>query len=223
MTYAEKKKKKRLGKRFILLGFAMLGFAFYVDFQVRPLIERVSEFQSRTAAVRIINDVVLQELNSDAYNYENIVNLAFDEGGELWSITSDMNTINRLKSRSALLINEAVGDFEKMNIGISLGTISGVGFLYGRGPVLPVRVLPKSYANTTLISEFTSAGINQTLHRIIMEVEVEIAVIIPGFNQTMTVKTNYIVAETVIVGEVPNMYVQVSGTGELFNRLEAIA
>ncbi|MCL2698417.1 MAG: sporulation protein YunB [Oscillospiraceae bacterium] len=223
MTNAEKKKKKRLGRRFVIIGLVMLGLAFYVDLQVRPLIERVAEFQSRTAAVRIINDVVLQELSSNAYNYDNIVNLSFDEGGELWSITSDMNTINRLKSRSALLINEAVGGLEKMNIGISLGTISGVGFLYGRGPVLPVRVLPKSYANTTLISEFTSAGINQTLHRIIMEVEVEVAIIIPGFNQTMTVQTNYIVAETVIVGEVPNMYVQVSGTGELFNRLEAIA
>jgi sporulation protein YunB len=224
MTHAERRKRKRLGKRLIIVGLALLAFAFYVDFQVRPLIERVSEFQSRTAAVRIINDVVLQELGSNAYNYENIVNLSFDENGELWSITSDMNTINRLKSRSALLINEAVGSLEKMNIGISLGTISGVGFLYGRGPVLPVRVLPKGYANAVLISEFTSAGINQTLHRMIMEVEVDITVIIPGFNQTMTVKTNYIVAETVIVGEVPNMYVQVSGTGELFNRaVEVIA
>jgi sporulation protein YunB len=224
MTYAEKRKRKRLGKRLIIAGLALLAFAFYVDFQVRPLIERVSEFQSKTAAVRIINDVVLTELNSPAYSYDSIVNLAFDERGELWSITSDMNTINRLKSRSALLINEAVGGLEKMSIGISIGTISGVGFLYGRGPVLPVRVLPKGYANTELISEFTSAGINQTLHRIIMEVEVDITVIIPGFNRTMTVKTNYIVAETIIVGEVPNMYVQVSGTGELFNRsVEVIA
>ncbi|MCL2637263.1 MAG: sporulation protein YunB [Oscillospiraceae bacterium] len=223
MTNAESRKKKRLGWRLIVVGLAMLAFAFYVDFQVRPLIERVAEFQSRTSAVRIINDAVLSELDNPVYNYENIVNLAFDENGELWSITSDMNTINRLKSRSALLINEAVGGLEKMDIGISIGTISGVGFLYGRGPILPVRVLPKGYANTVLISEFTSAGINQTLHRIIMEVEVEIAVIIPGLNHTMTVKTNYIVAETVIVGEVPNMYVQVSGAGELFSKLEAIA
>ena len=223
MTHAEKLKKKRLGKRLVIAGLALLAFAFYVDFQVRPLIERVSEFQSRTAAVRIINDVVLTELNSDIYNYDNIINLSFDESGEIRSITSDMNTINRLKSRSALLINDAVAALPKLDIGISMGTISGVGFLYGRGPILPVRVLPRSVANTALISEFSSAGINQTLHRIIMEVEVEIAVIIPGFTQTMTVKTNYIVAETVIIGEVPNMYVQVSGTGELFNRLEAIA
>jgi sporulation protein YunB len=223
VTSAEKKKKKRLGKRFIIIGLIVLVFAFYVDLQVRPLIERVGEFQSRTAAVRIINDVILTELSSEAYNYENIVNLAYDEGGELRSITSDMNTINRLKSRSALLINDAVGGLEKMNIGISLGTVSGVGMFYGRGPIIPVRVLPKGYANTILISEFTSAGINQTLHRIIMEVEVEIAIIIPGNNMTYTVRTNYIVAETIIIGEVPNMYVAVSGTGELFNRLEAIA
>jgi len=223
MTHAEKRKKQRLGKWFLIAGLVLLLFAFYVDFQVRPLIERIAEFQCRTAAVRIINDAVLSELNSAAYSYENIINLSFDESGEIKSITSDMNTINRLKSRSALLINEAVGDLEKMNIGVSMGTVSGVGVLYGRGPVIPVRVLPKGYANTALISEFTSAGINQTLHRIIMEVEVDVTAIIPGFNKTMTVTTNYIVAETVIVGEVPHMYMQINSSDLLNKAGELIA
>ncbi|MDR2532418.1 MAG: sporulation protein YunB [Oscillospiraceae bacterium] len=225
MTNAEKTKKKRLGRRFIITGLLLLAFAFYVDFQVRPLIERVAEFQCRNAAVRLINDAVLAELNSEIYNYDSIINLAFDLNGEVKSITSNMNTINRLKSRSALLINDAVDGLPKMDIGISLGTVSGVGVLYGRGPVIPVRVLPKGYANAVLISEFTSAGINQTLHRIIMEVEVEITAVIPGFSRSMMVRTNYIVAETVIVGEVPNMYMQViSGDGQLFSRIgEAIA
>jgi sporulation protein YunB len=218
VTNAEKRKRKRLGRRFIIVGLLLLAFAFYVDFQVRPLIERVTEYQCRTVAVRIINDAVLSELNSEIYNYSSIINLAFDESGGLKSITSDMNAVNRLKSRSTLIINDAVGALEKMNIGISLGTVSGVGVLYGRGPVIPVRVLPKGYANTVLVSEFSSAGINQTLHRIILEVEADITAIIPGFSQTMTVRTNYIVAETVIVGEVPHMYMQMS-SGDLFNRV----
>jgi sporulation protein YunB len=220
VTNAERRKRKRLGKRLIVCGVLVFAFAFYIDMQVRPLFERISEYQSRVAAVRIINDVILTELNSDAYNYDNIINVGFDENGEIKSITSDMQTINRLKSRSTLLINEAVGALEKMDIGISLGTASGVAFLYGRGPIVPVRVMPKGAANAELVSDFSSAGINQTLHRIIMEVEVDITAIIPGFSKTMTVKTNYIVAETVIVGDIPHMYMQViSGDGQLFNRI----
>ena len=220
MTNAEKRQRKRIGKRLVLCGIVVLVFAFYFDMRVRPLIERISEYQSRVATVRIINDAVLAELNSEVYNYENLINVGFDSNGEIKSITGDMLTINRLKSRSALLINDAVGGLEKMNIGISLGTASGVTFLYGRGPSFPVRVLPKGYANTQLISDFSSAGINQTLHRIIMEVEVALTAILPGYNKTMTVKTSFLVAETVIVGEVPHMYMQViSGDGQLFNRI----
>ncbi|MCL2019724.1 MAG: sporulation protein YunB [Oscillospiraceae bacterium] len=225
MTSTESGKKKRLGKRLIVSGLLLLAVAFYVDFRVRPLIERVGEYQCRVVAVRAINDAVLRELGNEVYNYESIVALSFDSNGEVKSITSDMNTINRLKSRSAFIINDAVSMLDTMEMGISLGTVTGVGVLYGRGPVIPVRVIPKGYANSVLISEFVSAGINQTLHRIIMEVEVDITAIIPGFNKTMTIKSDYIVAETVIVGEVPHMYMQViSGDGQIFNRIsEAIA
>ena len=224
MTNTESRAKRRLGKGFIISGLLILAFAFYVDLQVRPLIERVGEYQCRVAAVRIINDAVYRELTNDLYDYENIVRLTYDSDGEVKSVTSDMQTINRLKSRSTLLINDAVATLEKMDIGISLGTASGISYFYGRGPTIPVRVLPKGAPNAVLISEFTPAGINQTLHRIILEVEVEITAIIPGFNKSLDIKTNFIVAETIIVGKVPNMYAEIgTASGELFSRGEVMA
>jgi sporulation protein YunB len=223
MTNAEKKKRKRLGRRLVAFGLAVLAFAFYFDIRVRPLIERISEYQSRVATVRIINDTILNELGSGNYNYDSLITIGYDTNGEIKSIESDMNTINRLKSRSALLINEAVGTLEKMNIGVSLGTASGVAFLYGRGPILPVRVLPKGYANSVLISDFSSAGINQTRHRIIMEIEVNLTAILPGYSKDLNVMTSFLVAETIIVGDIPHMYMQViSNDGQLFNRISEI-
>ena len=216
MTNAGKKSKKKLGKALILLGLALFGLGLYTDYRVRPLIERTGEYQIQVAAVRVINDAILTELCSNVYNYEGIVNVSYNENGDVKSITSDINTINRLKSRSGLVINEAVGKLGEKSIGIPFGTVSGVGMLYGRGPAIPVRVMPRGFANTVLISEFTSAGINQTLHRIIMQVEVELTAIIPGYNKNMTVGSNFIVAETVIVGEVPHAYTRIiTGDGDL--------
>ena len=216
MTNAEKKSKRKLGRVLILIGLVLFGFGFYTDYRVRPLIERTSEYQIKVAAIRIINDAVLTELGSEAYNYESIISVSYNADGGVKSITSDINTINRLKSRSGLVINEAVGELREKSIGIPFGTVSGIGMLYGRGPAIPVRVMPRGFANAVLISEFTSAGINQTLHRIIMEVEADLTAIIPGYNKNMTVKSNYIVAETIIVGEVPHAYTRIiTGDGDL--------
>ena len=216
MLNTEKKSKKKLGRVLILLGLALFGLGLYTDYRVRPLIERTGEYQIRVAAVRIINDAVLSELDNAAYNYESIISLSYNADGEVKSITSNINTVNRLKSRAGLVINEAVGELGSKDISIPFGTVSGIGVLYGRGPAIPVRVMPRGYANAVLISEFTSAGINQTLHRIIMEVEADLTAIIPGYNKTMTVKSNFLVAETVIVGEVPHAYTRIiTGDGDL--------
>lgn len=213
MMNADKKRKKLLGRRFIISGIILLVFAFYIDTRVRPLIERAGEYQIRVAAVRIINDAILSELNNDAYDYEKIIGVNYDSSGGIKSITSDMNTINRLKSRSTLLINESVAELSEKRIGVSLGTVSGVGVFYGRGPVIPVRVLPKGVVNAVLVSDFSPAGINQTRHRIIMEVEAELTVLIPGYDKPLTVTTDYLVAETIIVGEIPRVYMNMGEAG----------
>ncbi|MCL2108160.1 MAG: sporulation protein YunB [Oscillospiraceae bacterium] len=215
-TKTEKNAKIRFGKALVLIGLLLFALGLYAELRVRPLIERTGEYQIQVAAVRAINDSVLTELLSPDYDYSALINLSFNSDGEVKSITSDTNTINRLKARSGLVVNEAVGGLPDKDIGIPFGTVSGVALLYGRGPIIPVKIMPRGFANTVLISEFTSAGINQTLHRIIMEIEVDLAVIIPGYNKTMTVTTNYIVAETVIVGEVPHAYTRIiTGDGDL--------
>lgn len=217
MINAEKRKNRKFGRILVTAGIFVLVFAFYTDMRVRPLIETITEYQCRVAAVRIINEAVFAELNSVHYDYNNLINVSYGAGGEIKSITGDMQTINRLKSRSTLLINEAVAGLDSQNINISLGTASGFSFMYGKGPTVPVRILPKGYANAVLISDFSSAGINQTLHKIIMEVEVDITAVIPGFNKNMTVKTDFIVAQTVIVGKVPLVNMQISGNGDLIH------
>jgi sporulation protein YunB len=201
--------------RLIAAGAALILLLILVDMRVRPIIRAAGEFHCRVTAARVVAGAVTDELEN--HTYGELMHLSRDDDGNIISIESDMVRINRLKARVTQLINEDLAAIEQTDLPLPLGTISGVNMLYGRGPAVPVRLTPRGSANIT-------AGINQTLHRIIMEVEVEIAAIIPGFNQTFLVTTNYIVAETVIVGEVPNMYAQITTAGgELFNRLEIAA
>ena len=220
MTKTERNTKKRAGKGFIIAGIILFALGFYVDLRIRPLIEKTGEYQCRVMATRIINDVVYGELNSDVYDYENIARLSYGLDGEVKSVTCDAQVINRLKSRSLMLINQEVESLDTGEIGIPLGTASGISLLFGKGPVIPVKLTPKGYTNAVLISEFTSAGINQTLHRIIMEIEIDLTAVIPGYNKTITIKTDYIVAQTIIVGIVPGAYTQIiSDNGDLINKI----
>jgi sporulation protein YunB len=120
-----------------------------------------------------------------------------------------MRLINQLKSRAALVINEEIKQIEHHDLNISFGTALGIHMFYGRGPSIPIKLMPKGYADTQILSSFTSAGINQTLHRIILTVATDISAIIPGYTSSVTVQTTFMVAETVIVGNVPEAFTNV--------------
>ena len=138
-----------------------------------------------------------------------MVKLSYDESGSINSIESNMLKINRLKARVTQLINEEITAIEANDLRIPLGTVSGVNLLYGRGPSIPVKLSPKGYAAVNLTSRFSSAGINQTLHQITLTVSADISAIIPGYTTSVNVTTEFVVAQTVIVGHVPESYTHI--------------
>ena len=83
--------------------------------------------------------------------------------------------------------------------------------LYGRGSKLTFKIEPVGYVDTRLVSKFSSAGVNQTLHQIVLEVEGNVSAVIPGFNTSIKVKPTYIIAETIIVGNIPESYTYITG------------
>lgn len=206
---ASSRTRRGVGKALIFLGLLIVVTAFLVDMRVRPVIQAVSSYQSKIVATRVLNEAVNEELLAGGYVYSDLVRLTTDKSGEVRAIESDMATINRLKTGATDRVNAALGALEMTDIPIALGTLSGMQMLYGRGPLVHVRVSPKGYIGAQLLSEFTEAGINQTLHRIILEMTVNVAAIIPGYTTSVEVTTNYTVAETVIVGVVPDGYTYV--------------
>lgn len=203
------KRKHRIGVKLLAIGLILIGIILLVDSRVRPIIEQTAIYQSKILATRIINDAVYAQLEDDDFNYSGLVNLVYNNENEVASIESNMLNINKLKAKINNSVNDKLTDLENHNLSISLGTISGVTSFYNIGPLIPVKVQPEGYVETTLISSFQSAGINQTLHRILVQIKVDISAIIPGYSASGTVDTQFVIAETVIVGEVPEAYTHV--------------
>lgn len=213
-------RRKRVLVKLTGLLLLLAGIFLLADIRVRPIIEKTAMYQSKIFATRIINDAVYSQLEDESLDYEKLITVTYSSDNSISSIESNMVNINRLKSKITKCVNDELSHIDENDINISLGTISGLYTFYNQGPLIPVKVQPEGYAETTLISSFESAGINQTLHRIIVEITVDISAIIPGYTSSADVTTQFVIAETVIVGSVPESYTHViSGNEDLISQL----
>lgn len=208
------KRKHKIGLKLIAVGLILVGIILLVDLRVRPIIEQTAIYQSKILATRIINDAVYTQLDDEDFNYSSLVTVVYNTDNEITSIESNMLNINKLKAKINNSVNNELTDLDNHDLSISLGTISGLTSLYNQGPLIPVKVKPEGYVETALISSFQSAGINQTLHRILVQIKVDISAIIPGYTASGTIDTQFVIAETVIVGNVPEAYTHVISGSE---------
>ncbi len=196
---------RRIAAFLVLAGVLCLLLLAGFETFIRPTLQKLLDYKCRTAAERIIGGAVFDRFTAGD-DYSDIVRLTFDTGGRVSALTTDRAKINSLKA----LLNEAVNDgIERLGsetVCISAGTLTGISFLYGKGAELEFRIDPKGSAETSLKSSFESAGINQTIHSIILEVRTELSPMTPGFSETVNVSFDILLSQTVIVGEVPGSY-----------------
>ncbi len=199
----------RLGLKLIALALILIGLLFIADLSFRPIVETVNAYECHETVSRIINNAVLAEIVRDGADYSSLVNLSTNSEGEVISIESNVMNINRLKTEVAERVEREIERLSAISIEIPIGTLTGIQLLHGRGFNVGMSVQPLGYATTSIISEFKEAGINQTLHRIVIEINAEVDAIIPGFSTRVPVTTTIVAAETVIVGRVPEAYTHI--------------
>ena len=198
---------RRSRKRLLALTLLGLAVAFL-------LFMRLSVAPARVAnkASSIINDAVEAQLRNDNIDYDAIVFLEKDRNGAITALKTNINEINRLKTEILSVIDTMLLDLDVNDVGLPLGSLILPEFFSGTGPVLPVKVMSISTSDADFYNEFTEAGINQTSHRIDMEVRITMTILTPVGTESVTATSTVVVAETVIVGTVPGSYVDV-GTG----------
>ena len=177
----------------------------------RAVIRDLAETQVKNTTSDLTNGAIARQIASGDIRYDRIVYFEKDLNGGITALKTNMSEVNRLKTDILNIINDEILALDNSDIGIPVGSLILPEFLSGKGPAIPVHILSIRNSDAVFTSHFTQAGINQTLHQLIMEVSIDIAVLVLGSTSSFTVTSEVVVAETVIVGDVPQTYLQTGG------------
>ena len=199
----------RKGRLLIALGLltllAILAFSLYL----RSLSSSMAISDAKDAVALAINGCVSRIIQENNYGSNYFVKLEKDAEGNITAITTDTMHINELSSQLLSEIAKAA-DSETLNIRIPLGSLLGSNLLMGRGPEIPVEIIMLTSSFVQFENELIPAGINQSRHVVTLKADVDVDILIPWATITNTVETDVLIAETVIVGRVPETYVTVT-------------
>lgn len=208
-------KNKKLFLKIIFVGL-LLSIVCLVFFEIRakPVIIEVAVTQAENIASSIIEDAIISVLRENGVTYSSLVDIEKDEDGRVTTVKADTIKMNLLKSEIGAEISKEILETDSREISIPLGTIIGISALSGKGPKIKTTVTLTSNVTSTINNTFTSSGINQTLHEIYVNVNATIYVIMPKNTAIAEVNSNYCIAQTVIIGTVPETFAEFQNKGE---------
>ncbi len=215
------KAKRRWGLRAIVFAsiVALLSVVLYFGFEwrIRPIVATNAEASVRSLTARMMNNAVLEKLGSSVA-YGDLVDVVVDQEGRVSMLQGKTATMNRIGAEVALLTQQKISEAGEQGINVRLGSALGSAMFSNRGPAIRVAISPAGSVTSSFVSKFESAGINQTLHRINLRLEAKVRILLGGRTvETVEVVGEVPVAESLIVGVVPETYVNVPEVGDALN------
>lgn len=200
----------------VLTLLVLLGVlsALLLQRKINPLTEELALAKISDAASNVINQAVSQQIEDGNVEYQDLVSLERDNEGNITALTTNMREMNRLKTQLLTRLDSDIYDISDNEISIPLGNLTGIQLLSGRGGSIPVKIVAVSSSDADFRGEFSTAGINQTVHRIMMDVAIDLIVLLPTGTVTDRVETEVCVAETVLLGKVPESYTYFNGNND---------
>lgn len=214
------KKRKRRFKIWIAVFFIVLATVGYIliDNSIRPTILSLSEARLRAIAVKAMNEAVRETIGKDI-SYSDLINIQKDDQGKIVLVSANTVLMNNLAASTAIAAQDKILNIGEQGIKIPLGTVLGGQLLTGRGPIVEVRVEPVGSVTTDFKSEFEAAGINQTRQKIFIVLNATVRILISNTAQTVEISTQVLISETIIIGDVPQSYVDVANNDDMLNLL----
>lgn len=196
----------------LLVMFAIL-FAI-VDRNIAPVIISMSEAKVRAASVKAMNDAV-RGIMASPLQYTDLIDITQDNDGKILLIQADTVKMNQIAMDTALTSQQNITDVGRQGVGVPLGSVLGGELLAGRGPEVYARIIPVGAVTTDFESEFQNQGINQTRHKIYLNVHATVRIVIPTKSKEIHVDTKVLLTECIIIGEVPNTYMNITDLADL--------
>ena len=181
---------------------------------MEPILVSMATARVSNTVNRIVVEAVSDAIQSGEIDYSVLVAFEKDTEGRVTALKSNMAAFNRLQSRIADDILLRLSEVSTTTLAIPIGTLTGSSLLAGRGPTVKVKMQSVGSTTASFRNTFSSAGINQTRHQILLDVQVNMSILLPGFRTSTKVNNEISVAETVIVGSVPENYTYFSTSPE---------
>ncbi len=209
--YPKKKKKRRRKRKLVfalLLILALILFLF-IHFQrnVTRVLISISEATMRASTTIAVNDAVYYTL-SDEMRYEDLVTVTRNDTGDIVGVSANALKINKIARDTASISQSNLKNLSLNGIPIPLGALTGIEAFAGLGPSIHFRIIPVSSVSCDFSSKFESVGINQTKHSIYLNIIADISIVMPSRTENFAVLTEILVGESVIVGHIPDAYLQ---------------
>lgn len=202
---------RRILRFVVILALIMIGVLIWFRIRYNDAIRSLASTQVINATSDLINDSIDAQIELGNIHYDRIVYFEKNLDGEITALKTNMAEVNRLKTAILNLINDEILAMDTSDLAIPLGSLALPELFSGRGPGIPVQVISIRNSDGSFESHFSEAGINQTLHQITMEVLVDVSVLVLGKAEQFTVTSHVVIAETVIVGQVPNTFLNYGG------------
>ena len=199
-------RQKRLMFRAFSASVLFIILLLFADAKLRPQINSLAASRAVALAESAIDSSVTDLLSSYGKLYDELVTVEKNNEGQVTSIKTDALKINLLKANLGKTIESRISEFRRYDVKIPVGSLMGIYLLYGRGPNINVKITLTGYAVCDLSNSFLSAGINQTIHRMMLNIDATVCVVLPDYSTTRSISTQFCIAETVIVGYVPDFY-----------------
>ena len=193
-----------------ILLIAMIALVFF-RIKYHETIRSLAETQVKNSTSDLINDAIDAQIDRGNIQYDRIVYFEKDLNGKITALKTNMSEVNRLKTSILNIINDEILAMDTTDLGIPFGSLVLPEVMSGRGPLIPIQVMSISNSDAGFESYFTQAGINQTLQKLTMTISVDVSILVLGRTESFTVTSEVVVAETIIVGQVPDTFFQTGG------------
>lgn len=202
------KRKQKIAKIFIIMVIAFSTVKIVLD-AISPIFNALCEDKAKSIATIISNNEATNVMKD--HTYDELFTIEKDNDGNITMIKSNVIPINEIISDVAVKIQNSINERGKENIKITIGSFTGSKLLSGRGPGIPIKISSIGNVETDLRSEFSAQGINQTLHRVYLQVDCEVSILTPYNTISEKVSNQVLLIENVIVGKIPNTYYNLDG------------
>lgn len=215
----KKEKNRKIGRIVIILIIAFSTVKLVLD-AVLPIFDTLCEDKAKSIATIISNEEATNVMRE--HSYDELFTIEKDTGGNITIIKSNVIPINEIISDVAIKIQNQIDKRGREDIEIAVGSFTGFKLLAGRGPGIKIKISSIGNVETDLKSEFTSQGINQTLHRVYLQVKCKVNILTPFDNIEREITNQVLLVENVIVGNIPNTYYNLEGINGVSDSLEVI-